>query len=68
MRPDIILRHTDRHPLPELSFDLAKPFMTTSESGFGTLHHMALVLKMSETPPRWEQPTVPLGTHPATWA
>lgn len=52
---------------PEMNFAMAEPFMTLSQSGFGPLHHMAPVLKMSETAPRWEQPTVPLGTHEATW-
>ena len=55
-------------PLPEMDFGLAKPWMTRSESGFGPLHHLGPILKMSETPPRWDQPTVPLGTHEAKWA
>jgi crotonobetainyl-CoA:carnitine CoA-transferase CaiB-like acyl-CoA transferase len=52
---------------PEMDFGMAEPFMTTTKSGFGVLNHMAPVLKMSQTPPRWEQPTVPLGTHDAQW-
>lgn len=54
-------------PLPEMDFGLAKPWMTRSESGFGPLHHLGPILQMSETPPRWDQPTVPLGTHEAKW-
>jgi len=37
------------------------------DSGFGRLtvaRHAAL---LSETPARWERPSVPLGTHPAAW-
>ena len=29
--------------------------------------HLRPVLELSETPPRWERPPVPLGTHPAEW-
>lgn len=46
---------------------LVAPYMTSSDSGFGKLHHLGPILKMSETPPGWEQPTVPLGSHPAAW-
>ena len=38
-----------------------------SHSGFGRLtavHHAAT---MSETPPRWDRPSVPLGTNPPAW-
>lgn len=54
-------------PLPEMDFGLAEPWMTRSQSGFGTLHHLGPISHMSETPPRWDQPTVPLGTHEAKW-
>lgn len=54
-------------PLPEMDFGLAEPWMTRSESGFGPLHHLGPILQMSETPPRWDQPTVPLGTHNTGW-
>ena len=39
----------------------------TTESGFGRLRHLPPVVDMSLTPPRWERPTVPLGTHLAGW-
>ena len=29
--------------------------------------HLRPVLELSETPPRWARPPVPLGTHPAEW-
>ena len=57
-------RETD---LPEMDLTLAEPYMTKSNSGFGPLEHLAPILRMSETAPRWEQPTVPLGTHEAQW-
>lgn len=53
--------------MPDLDLGMASDYMTQSDSGFGTLHHLGPVLQMSQTTPRWEQPTVPLGTHPASW-
>src|SRR5437879_6216433 len=36
---------------------------TTSETPAGRLHHLAPVLRLSETQPRWARPSVPLGHH-----
>jgi crotonobetainyl-CoA:carnitine CoA-transferase CaiB-like acyl-CoA transferase len=47
--------------------EIVANYMTQSESGFGILHHLGPILEMSETPPRWEQVTVPLGSHKASW-
>jgi crotonobetainyl-CoA:carnitine CoA-transferase CaiB-like acyl-CoA transferase len=33
----------------------------------GKFSHLRPVLGLSETPPRWERPPAPLGTHPAQW-
>ena len=33
----------------------------------GKYTHLKPVLGLSETPPFWERPPVPLGTHPAEW-
>ena len=41
--------------------------MMTSATPFGRLKHLGPVLELSETPPFWERPTVPLGTHPPEW-
>src|SRR5262245_56472079 len=40
---------------------------TTSDTPVGRLHHLAPVLRLSETPPRWARNTVPLGFHPPVW-
>ena len=40
---------------------------TTSETPVGRLHHLAPVLRLSETPPRWARTTVPLGYHEPVW-
>jgi crotonobetainyl-CoA:carnitine CoA-transferase CaiB-like acyl-CoA transferase len=42
-------------------------FMVTTETGFGSLAHLGPIVKMSDTQPRWDQPTVPLGTHKPEW-
>src|SRR5262245_1687780 len=39
----------------------------TSETPVGRLHHLAPVLQLSETPPRWARPSVPLGHHDPVW-
>jgi len=33
----------------------------------GSFTHLKPVLELSETPPRWERPPAPLGSHPAAW-
>jgi crotonobetainyl-CoA:carnitine CoA-transferase CaiB-like acyl-CoA transferase len=33
----------------------------------GKFSHLRPVLELSETPPYWERPPVPLGTHPPEW-
>jgi crotonobetainyl-CoA:carnitine CoA-transferase CaiB-like acyl-CoA transferase len=39
----------------------------TSETPDGRLQHLGPVLRLSETPPRWTRPTVPLGYHQPVW-
>lgn len=39
----------------------------TSDTPAGRLRHLAPVLQLSETPPRWARPTVPLGHHQPVW-
>ncbi len=50
-----------------LDMQLAAKYMVTSDSGFGRLHHLGPIVRMSETQPCWDQVTVPLGTHAARW-
>jgi crotonobetainyl-CoA:carnitine CoA-transferase CaiB-like acyl-CoA transferase len=38
-----------------------------SDTPVGRLRHLAPVLRLSETPPRWARPTVPLGHHKPVW-
>jgi len=39
----------------------------TSDTPAGRLHHLAPVVRLSETPPRWARPSVPLGYHAPEW-
>ncbi len=51
-----------------LTREILTPLMATSHTPHGKLRHLGPVLEMSETVPRWQLPSVPLGTHPASWA
>ena len=66
----------DRGQVPEAELkDVPKEFAsaeldrwsTTSETPGGRLHHLAPVLRLSETLPRWARPSVPLGYHEPVW-
>jgi crotonobetainyl-CoA:carnitine CoA-transferase CaiB-like acyl-CoA transferase len=39
----------------------------TSATPAGRLHHLGPALRLSETPPRWARPSVPLGYHAPEW-
>jgi len=39
----------------------------TSDTPVGRLHHLGPVVRLSETPPRWARPSVPLGYHEPAW-
>ena len=38
-----------------------------SDTPVGRLQHLGPVVRLSETPPRWARPTVPLGYHQPAW-
>jgi crotonobetainyl-CoA:carnitine CoA-transferase CaiB-like acyl-CoA transferase len=40
---------------------------TMSQTPDGPLQHLAPVVRLSETPPRWSRPSVPLGYHQPVW-
>jgi crotonobetainyl-CoA:carnitine CoA-transferase CaiB-like acyl-CoA transferase len=58
-----------RVPLtPEVGADEDVPdLMMETQTPFGRLQHLRPVVRLSETPPRWERPSVPLGSSPAVW-
>ena len=39
----------------------------SSDTPAGRLHHLGPVVRLSETPPRWARPAVPLGYHAPAW-
>jgi crotonobetainyl-CoA:carnitine CoA-transferase CaiB-like acyl-CoA transferase len=41
--------------------------LVDTASGFGRLTAVRHAADMTETQPYWERPSVPLGTHPASW-
>ena len=38
-----------------------------SETPSGPLRHLKPVVQLSETPPHWARPSVPLGYHRPVW-
>jgi crotonobetainyl-CoA:carnitine CoA-transferase CaiB-like acyl-CoA transferase len=40
---------------------------TTSDGPLGRLRHLGPVVRLSETPPHWTRPAVPLGYHEPAW-
>jgi crotonobetainyl-CoA:carnitine CoA-transferase CaiB-like acyl-CoA transferase len=42
-------------------------FLTSSDTPYGLLRHLAPVARLAATPARWEAPTSPIGTHRAAW-
>lgn len=51
----------------DISQDVIDSISQTSRTPYGDMRHLAPVLRMSETPPHWELPSSPLGTHEARW-
>ncbi len=52
----------------DLSAEEIARLTTLSKGPFGRVRHLAPVVGLSETSPRWEQPAVPLDHHEASWA
>jgi CoA transferase family III len=49
------------------SFDDVRDRLEENDSGFGRLTTVRHAAVMSETPPHWARPSMPLGTHEARW-
>lgn len=52
---------------PDLSQQDVADRLDEVASGFGRLTAVRHAVRMSETPPRWDRPSVPLGSHAAAW-
>ena len=57
----------DARNLPEPKFDDIADLMETHDTVWGPMDHLKPVVQMSETPPRWDRPAVPLGSHAPEW-
>lgn len=54
-------------PAEAAGLDGAPAWLAERETPWGRLRHLAPVAEMSATPPRWDRPSAPLGTHPPEW-
>jgi crotonobetainyl-CoA:carnitine CoA-transferase CaiB-like acyl-CoA transferase len=52
---------------PNPGFDDVQDRLEDSASGFGRVTAVRHSAVLSETPPHWARPSVPLGTHPPAW-
>jgi len=60
-------RVVDGHELPDLTDDEVAPWLQTQDSAFGRVTAIAPAEQMSETPPAFNLPPAPAGTHAAAW-
>ena len=51
----------------EFTADELERWSTTSETPSGRLRHLKPAVQLSETPPYWARPSVPLGFHRPVW-
>ena len=51
----------------DLESEELKKLLIETKAPQGLIQHLRPVLGLSETPPYWERPPVPLGRHPAAW-
>lgn len=61
------LGRVDGLACPDPGSDAVRDRLEENDSGFGRLTTVRHAATMSETPPRWARPSVPLGTHGAEW-
>jgi crotonobetainyl-CoA:carnitine CoA-transferase CaiB-like acyl-CoA transferase len=52
---------------PDPKLDDVRDLLEESDSGFGSLTAVRHAGLLSQTPPRWRRPAVPLGTHMPVW-
>ncbi|MGE3537557.1 MAG: CoA transferase [Candidatus Tectimicrobiota bacterium] len=51
----------------EFTADELERWSMASQTPMGRLRHLGPVVHLSETPPRWARPSVPLGYHEPVW-
>jgi hypothetical protein len=52
---------------PEFTAGELERWSTESETPSGRLRHLKPAVQLSETPPYWARPSVPLGHHRPVW-
>lgn len=52
---------------PDPAFADVQDLMESSDSGFGRLLAVRHAGRLSATPPGWDRPSMPLGSHPTCW-
>ena len=52
---------------PEFAAEELARWSTESQAPAGTLRHLRPTVQLSETPPRWARPSVPLGHNEPVW-
>jgi crotonobetainyl-CoA:carnitine CoA-transferase CaiB-like acyl-CoA transferase len=62
------LGRIDGTPCRDPGFDDVRDRLDETLSGFGLLTAVRHAAEMSETPPHWARPSVPLGTHAPAWS
>ena len=59
---------TELNDIPvEFTAAEVKRWSMVSNTPMGNLHHLGPVVHLSETPPRWARPSVPLGHDEPVW-
>ena len=61
------LGRIDGMTCPDPKFDQVRDYLEDTASGFGRLTAVRHSAVMSETPPHWARPSVPLGAHQPAW-
>ncbi|MCI0845929.1 MAG: CoA transferase [Chloroflexi bacterium] len=60
--------NTELNDVPEqFTPDELEGWSMASDTPAGRLHHLGPVVRLSETPPRWARPSVPLGYNEPVW-
>lgn len=54
-------------PSPYMEPEELAGYITQTTTPYGNITHLAPVIRLSETPPHWELPTVPPGHNQPTW-
>lgn len=57
----------DARDLPDPTIEDVMDLTMETESPFGRILHLAPAVTLSETPPHWARPPVPLGSHKPVW-